>query len=197
MTDPKTLKTYADMAEKYADLTDTPVEKSSTFASFVAEVTDGGHVLDLGCGPGNFAAAMADAGFTVTATDAVPEMVALAAKHAGVQAEVATFDDITGEALYDGIWANFSLLHAAREDMPRHLNALHKALKPGGIFHIALKSGEGSKRDKINRLYAYYTQAELTELLTQAGFTVTHHASGNDIGMDGVAADWIALRAHG
>lgn len=197
MTDPKTLQTYAEKAGEYADLTTKSTVKDPMFYRFLDAMPKGGHVLDLGCGPGHHAALMAQAGFQVTATDAVPEMVALADQHPGVTAHRATFDDITGHDLYDGIWANFSLLHAPRADMPRHLKALHTALKSGGLFHIGLKTGTGSKRDKIDRLYTYYTLTELTELLNEAGFTVEHHTTGNDIGLDGMPADWVAMHAHG
>ena len=81
--------------------------------------------------------------------------------------------------------------------MPRHLAALGTALKPGGLFHIALKSGAGEKRDALGRIYTYYTQSELTDLLENAGLTVTEYATGCGKGLDGTDADWIALRAYG
>lgn len=196
VSDPETLKVYAEKADDYAELAGKELEKDPLLAAFIAAVPEGGHVLDLGCGPGNAAHVMADGGLQVTATDAVPEMVAMADAHPGVTAHVATFDDIEGTDLYDGIWANFCLLHAARADMPRHLATMNKALKPDGVFHIALKSGEGQKRDKIGRLYTYYTDAELTGLLEDAGFTVTDHAAGRGKGLDGATSDWIALRAR-
>lgn len=197
MSDPETLNVYAQKAEEYARLVGPDGPHSPAFAGFVTALPKGAKVLDLGCGPGQSAHAMADLGFEVTATDAVPEMVERAATHPGVTARLATFDDIAGENIYDGIWANFSLLHAPRTDMPRHMAALHRALTPGGIFHIALKSGSGAQRDKLGRLYTYYEDAELSALLTDAGFTVTDRASGCEKGLDGVPANWIALRAYG
>ncbi len=197
MSDPETLKIYSAKADDYVALTSGSVIKDPMFDAFLAELPSAASILDLGCGPGHFSAAMAARGHAVTALDAVPEMVDLAAAHSGVTAHVATFDEITGENLYDGVWANFSLLHAARDMMPKHLAALHKALKPKGVFHIALKSGTGSKRDTLGRLYTYYTDTELTAMLEKTGFTVTDRASGCDIGMDGAMADWIALRARG
>lgn len=195
--DDETLKTYAAQAETYAELVNASAADNALFNAFTAALPAGGHVLDLGCGPGHFSAAFAAKGFKVTATDAVGEMVALAAAHQGVDARIEGFDDISGEALYDGIWANFSLLHAPRDAMPCHLAALHKALKPRGLFHIGLKSGEGAKRDKLGRFYTYYTEAELAGLLMEAGFSVTARDRGADRGLDGVVADWIALTAHG
>lgn len=197
MSDDETLKTYAAKAESYADLVTETVTEDPMFTAFLVALPTNAHVLDLGCGPGHFAAAIAAAGHRVTATDAVQEMVDMATKHDGVNAHVASFDEITGTDLYDGIWANFSLLHAPREAMPNHLAALHTALKPRGAFHIALKSGEGSKRDSLGRLYTYYTEAELAGLLIDAGFSVTSRSRGSEVGLDGVPADWIGLAAHG
>jgi len=197
MSDPETLAVYAAKVGDYVALTGDGATRDPLLRAFIADLPTGGHVLDLGCGPGHAAATLAEAGLHVTATDAVAEMVEIAAQHPGVTARVATFDDISEAAAYDGIWANFSLLHAPRADMPRNLSALHRALTPNGLLHIALKTGTGEKRDPIGRLYTYYTDAELTGLLADAGFTVTSRATGREKGLDGVPADWLALRAYG
>lgn len=196
MSDDETLRVYGAKAQEYAELTSDDPNERPLRRAFIAALPKGAHVLDLGCGPGQTATVLAREGFRVTAMDAVPEMIAMAAQHEGVDARVATFDQIEGDAIYDGIWANFSLLHAPRADMPRHLAALRRAIKPGGIFHIALKSGTGETRDSLGRLYTYYSDAELSGLVTAAGFTITNRTSGSGIGLDGAPADWIALRAH-
>lgn len=139
MTDPETIRIYDSRAADYAALTDGHTAGSPVLRDFIAACPPGGRVLDLGCGPGTAAGLMAAAGLQVDALDASAEMVALARAHPGVSARQATFDEVTGTALYDGIWASFSLLHAPRSDMPRHLAALKEALTPGGLFHIGLK----------------------------------------------------------
>lgn len=197
MSDDETLKVYGDKAAEYADMLKDVVAKDPQLAAFIADIPAAGSVLDLGCGPGDFAAEMARAGLVVTAYDPVPEMVEMASAHAGVTARQATFDDLNAENEYDGVWANFSLLHAARADMPRHLTQIASALKPGGRFHIALKSGTGSIRDPLGRFYTYYTDGELTGLLEEAGFTVTDRTTGSGKGLDGQEAPWICLAAHG
>lgn len=196
MSDPETLDVYAAKARDYADLTQNALTADPLLAAFIKALPKGASVLDLGCGPGTAAHRMADAGLDVTATDAVPEMVEMAKKHPKVTALVARFDQIAGTDVYDGIWANFSLLHAPRHDMPGHLTTLKHALKAGGLLHIALKTGTGEKRDSMGRHYTYYTDAELTGLLEDAGFRVTDRTTGCDKGMDGTMADWIAIRSH-
>lgn len=196
MSDPETIKVYDDQAAQYAELTQTHNQRDPYLRAFLATIPAGGHVLDLGCGPGASAAEMAQAGFTVTATDASAEMVAMASQHPGVDAHQASFDQITGQNIFDGVWANFSLLHAPRSAMPNHLAAIHTALKPGGSLHIGLKTGTGEKRDGIGRLYTYYTRDELDGLLRDAGFTPVAHAFGEALGLDGSMADWMVVRAN-
>lgn len=197
MSDPETVAVYDSRAADYAEMTDAYNRSDPRLAAFVAACPAGGRVLDLGCGPGAAAAQMAAAGLTVEAEDASAAMVEMAAQHPGVTARQATFDDISGDALYDGIWANFSLLHAPRAAFPRHLAALHRALKRGGVFLIGLKLGKGEARDKIGRLYTYYTEGDLMDHLRAAGFTATDIKHGQGEGLDGTTAPWISVLAHG
>ena len=196
MTDPETIRVYDSQAADYAAKTDQYNQTDPRLRAFVAACRPGGRVLDLGCGPGASAAEMARNGLTVEATDASAEMVMLAGQHPGVKARQATFDDIAGTDLYDGIWANFSLLHAPRDAFPRHLDALAQALKPGGVFHIGMKLGEAEARDRIGRRYTYYTADELRSRLSAAGMTVVEEHFGRGEGLDGTMSDWVSLLAR-
>ncbi|SMX40547.1 class I SAM-dependent DNA methyltransferase [Maliponia aquimaris] len=195
MTDPDTIRLYDTRAEDYARLTGSDAP-DATLAAFIAALPPQAKVLDLGCGPGLSAAHMAAAGLRVEAWDASEAMATLAATRPGVTARQASFDDLDAQAAYDGIWANFSLLHAPRADMPRHLSAIARALTPGGLLHIAVKEGEGERRDALGRLYTYYSEAALTTLLQDAGLTPGPFRRGQDMGLDGVVAPWISVTAH-
>ena len=197
MTDTKTLKIYDDKATEYANLNARDSEENPYLEQFITKLPTGGRVLDLGCGPGTAAASMADAGLRVDALDGSAAMVDMAGRHAGVTAWQATFEQITGNNIYDGIWANFCLLHASKEAMPRHLGALVTALKSGGQFHISMKLGTGSQRDSIGRLYSYYSESQLITLLIAANLTVIKTGYGRTMGLDGTEADWIVVAAHG
>lgn len=188
MSDQNTISVYDEQAAKYASMTESEA-RGKQLLEFIASIPKGGHVLDLGCGPGHCAATMANHGLRVTAIDASTEMVAMAAKHEGVTAKQGTFDEMHDTAKYDGVWANFSLLHASRKDMPRHLKSIAKALLPAGKFHIGLKLGESESRDALGRFYTYYTVDELTGLLTDAGFSITKSTLGRGAGLSGEVSD--------
>jgi SAM-dependent methyltransferase len=201
MSDAETLRIYDEKAADYAAMNQDYLRRDPRLAAFIAACPAGARVLDLGCGPGASAAVMAAAGLRADATDASAEMVALADAQPGVTAWQARFDEIAGEAkaaaIYDGIWANFSLLHAPRADFPDHLAAIKQRLKPGGIFYIALKLGKGEARDALGRHYTYYEEDELKDLLMTAGFTVKDCAHGESKGLDGTMARWISVACHG
>ncbi|WP_372570444.1 class I SAM-dependent DNA methyltransferase [Ruegeria jejuensis] len=190
-----TLRIYNEKAGEYADLTSD--YSDPLLDDFIARLPQGSTVLDLGCGPGDAAAAMARAGHKVDALDGSAEMVALADTHPGVTAKLATFEQLQGSDLYDGVWANFSLLHATRDAFPAHMAAIKDALKPDGLFHIGMKLGTGAGPDRLGRYYTYYTQEELEDRMMEAGFTLIDQHFGASEGLDGQMADWIVVRAHG
>jgi SAM-dependent methyltransferase len=196
MSDEQTIQVYDNRADDYAQKTSDFTVKDTQLKAFISGCTPGGRVLDLGCGPGLAAAVMAKAGLRVDATDASAEMIALVAPHPNVSARQETFEQISGDGVYDGVWASFSLLHATRTAFPHHLLALHKSLKPNGLFYIGMKLGDGEARDTIGRHYTYYTADGLSAALNTAGFRITGHLLGRGPGLDGVDSDWIAVAAR-
>ncbi|MFT7594949.1 MAG: SAM-dependent methyltransferase [Paracoccaceae bacterium] len=196
MSDPDTIRVYDTRAADYAEMTDDHNATDPKLVAFIAACPPGGQVLDLGCGPGASAAVMAQQGLVVEAMDASAQMVALADAHPGVEARQSTFDEISGQGVYDGIWASFSLLHAPRVDFPRHLAACHLALKPGGMFVIGMKLGSSTARDGIGRQYTYYSSDALDQHLVEAGFTVVDHEFGTGEGLDGSSSDYVSVTAH-
>ncbi len=177
MSDPATLAVYEARAADYAARFSRS-EPDADLRAFMGALPPGGRALDLGCGPGNSAAMMRDAGLDVEAWDASPAMVRLARERHGIEARLARFDDLDARALYDGVWANFSLLHAPRADLPRHLAAIARVLRPGGRLHLGLKTGEGEGRDALGRFYVYYGVEKLRGLLSDAGLTPLAHREG-------------------
>lgn len=191
-TDPETIAVYDARARDYADRFDA-INPGRHLRAFLDTLPPAARVLDLGCGPGNAAAAMVRAGHVAEAWDPSAEMIAIARSHPGVAARRASFDDLAAQAAYDGVWANFSLLHAPRDRMDAHLRAIARALHPGGSFHIGLKTGDGTHRDAIGRRYTYYSIADLTDRLTRAGFAILTTEEGADAGLAGTVDPWVVM----
>jgi SAM-dependent methyltransferase len=193
VSDARTVALYDAEAAAYAARFDTAPRPA--LAAFVGVVPAGGRVLDLGCGPGRSAAAMIAAGLRVDAWDAAPGMVT-EARRIGVEAQQAEFADLSAVDAYDGVWANFSLLHAPRREMPGLLRAIATALVTGGYLHLGLKVGTGEGRDALGRFYTYYGEDEIAALLRGAGLAIVSRRVGRDTGFDGTEAAWITLLAR-
>ena len=194
MSDARTLDVYNSQAQEYAELTHS-AKPDRRLVDFIARLPSNARVLDLGCGPGQASQILAQAGCDTRAWDASIEMVRLAAKAPGVTAECKTFEalgDLNSDS-FDGVWANFSLLHAPRSALPEYLRHIARVLMSGGIFVIAVKTGTGEKRDRLGRFYTYFSQNELQTLLEQAGFWVCRTDQGCDRGLEGTRSDWVSF----
>lgn len=195
MADKATLEVYARKTEDYAK-TFIQTTPDKDLCRFMDALAAGARVLDLGCGTGQTLAFMRDAGFDAEGMDASPEMAAHAKVTFDLDVTVAPFEDLRSVNRYDGIYANFSLLHAPKADMPGHLAAIARALKPGGLLHLGLKCGDGESRDRLGRFYAYYQDEELTDLLIAAGFTVLFRRFGEEAGLAGTVEPFMILLAR-
>ena len=165
----------------------------SAMQSFMDAMPAEGKVLDLGCGPGRHAKILSEHGFNVCATDASAAMVENARSLGGFKVEQSTFNDLSADNVYDGIWANFSLLHAPREDFPTYVASIAKALKPTGVFHLGMKLGSGEERDGLGRRYSYFTAEEFRAFLTAEGFTILNETLGEGKGLAGTVDPWIEI----
>lgn len=192
--DKQTLAVYEARAAEYA--AQVPHDPNhGLLPRFIAALPPGGRVLDLGCGPGDAAARMVQAGLQVDPVDAAPAMVALARARHGLPARLATFDDLVAVAEYVGVCASFSLLHAPHADFPRHLAAIRRALQPGGTFYLGMKLGDGETRDRLGRFYAYYRREDLLAHLADAGFTLLEAVERLETGLSGDPAPGLLILA--
>ena len=192
--DQKTISVYDSQVDNYMDVLSKQPE-DELLTDFISRFEPNNYVLDLGCGPAVSSATMREHGLRVDPVDASAEMVKLANDAYKIGARQAFFEDIDSKNFYHGIWANFSLLHATKEELPNILDLLHRSLKSKGIFLLRMKVGKGSVRDKLNRFYSYYSEKELRELLKNAGFSVEHVELGEAQGLAGDTEPWIALRS--
>jgi superfamily II DNA or RNA helicase/SAM-dependent methyltransferase/SOS-response transcriptional repressor LexA len=136
------------------------VDMSSLRTRFLGKISNGGHILDAGCGSGRDTKAFLELGYRVTAFDAADELAALAAEHTGITVQVRSFEDIHEHGRYDGIWACASLLHLSEREIPAAIERCWNALKPGGAFYLSFKLGRGT-RVQGSRHFTDTSEAEL------------------------------------
>ncbi|HEY0021939.1 MAG TPA: class I SAM-dependent methyltransferase [Longimicrobium sp.] len=111
-------------------------------------------VLDLGCGEGWLARALAEQGIDVVGIDVSPELVDAARREGGGEFHAVSYDALAGDPSlargeYDAVVCNFSLLD---EHPVPLLAALRSVLRPGGALviqtvHPWIAAGEGPYQD--------------------------------------------------
>ena len=190
-----TIDVYNKNAAEYANLN---IDKVSlkAYCDFSNALPKNGLILDYGCGPGYFAKKFLADGFKVDAFDASKKMIEIASLETQVNWWVADFKSFRAVKQYDGIWANFSLLHAPKKEISQLIRTIFKSLKPHGLFSLGLKLGTGEKRDKIGRQYSYFEECEIRNILLKEKFYPISHHFGEAKGLDGESAKFIIILSH-
>ena len=190
-----TIDIYNKNAIQYANL---EIDKISlkAYYDFSNALPKKGLVLDYGCGPGYFAKRFLADGFKVDAFDASEKMIELASKETQINWSVTDFKSFRAKTKYDGIWANFSLLHAPKREINLLVQNIFKSLKPRGLFSLGLKLGTGESRDKMGRKYSYFEEKEIRSILLNESFMYSSHHLGEAIGLDGENANFIIILSH-
>ena len=145
--DAKVLAAYNAAASAYSDaLLDELVDKP--FDIWLLErIAAGaeGPIMDLGCGPGQIAAFLADTGADVHGLDASPEMVAQAQANFGdLDFFVARFDQLMrprDAAAWGAIVAWYAFVHLAPSELAPTLRVVGQTLRPGGVLALAVHVG--------------------------------------------------------
>ncbi len=151
-------------------------------------------VLDVGCGDGHFAAALARARAEVVAVDVASEPLRRALeRHPGLDVRLIEAETTLPleDSSFDMVWAGETIEHVA--DTSRWLSELRRTLRSGGMLAIstpnhgpllrlwlALNAGAFQARfDPRGDHLRFYTRRALADLLADFGFEdVTVRAAG-------------------
>ena len=158
-----TLHYYQNHAQDFFDGT-VNVNMTPLYEAFTRHLAPGAQILDAGCGSGRDAKAFHEMGYQVDAFDASSAMVELARQHTGLPVQLMSFSEIDGKAQYDGIWCCASLLHVPSYELPAVMQKLADALKPGGVWYVSFKHGNG-ERVQGERRFTDMDEEGLRELL--------------------------------
>lgn len=156
-----------------------------------------GHVLDFGCGNGNFIKTAQDKGWQVTGYDVDCDAMQHVARRYHVEVGCGKLHDI------DWPREQFDLIHA--HHVVEHLKTpvadlkkLNRWLKTGGYFYVGVPNIHatsarikfflekiGLRRKNVGKYYDtdhhvfYYTPASLSNLMRQSGFEILMVMNGN------------------
>ncbi len=132
-------------------------------------------ILDFGCGPGRDLAAFRALGHEPTGLDGCAAFVQMARAETACEVLHQSFFALAlGDRTFDGIFANASLFHVPRAELPRVLATLRRALVDDGVLFCSNpRSFDGDDEGFHGARYgSYLTIDSWTNALTNAGFTV-------------------------
>lgn len=133
--------------------------------------------LDFGCGPGRDLKVFADLGHLATGLEGARRFAAMARAYSGCEVWQQDFLRLDlPDRHFDGVFANASLFHVPRQELPRVLRELHATLKPGGVLFCSNPRGHDQEGWNGGRYGAYYAPYTWFGLVAAAGFVeLTHY----------------------
>ncbi len=133
-------------------------------------------LLDFGCGPGRDLRTFKALGHAPVGLDGTARFVEMARADSGCEVWQQDFLalDLPPER-FDGVFANASLFHVPRADLPRVLRQLHATLKPGGVLFASNPRGDNREGWSGERYGAWHDWERWRDYLTAAGFTELEH----------------------
>jgi SAM-dependent methyltransferase len=196
----ETVRSYDRDAAAYVARTATvPDSVRAALEQLAARLGPGARVLEIGSGGGRDAVLMEQLGLVVRRTDVTPAFVTLLREqgHACDRLDPLVDDLATPDGPYDAVWANASLLHVARADLPTVLGRLAEVTRPGGLLQVSLKEGDGegwSTHGTISgpRYFTYWRAADVEAVVRASGWddVILRQGIGGDRG-----ETWLELSA--
>ena len=176
----KTLDYYNENAHAFIEKT-LNVEFTDMQDAFLRYISDGGYILDLGCGSGRDTKYFLKKGYRVDAVDGSDEMVRLARDYTGVKAKQMLFQDLDAFQTYDGVWACSSILHLDHKELRDVLKKINNALKSDGVLYTSFKYGEFSG-ERNGRYFTDMNEESFCKLIDSVGrFSTIRLWTTNDV----------------
>lgn len=150
---------------------------------FAERFKPGALICDAGCGPSaHIGRYLFDKGFNVSGVDISDKCIEIArSNNPQMHFERADMASMPFEdSSFDGVISYYSIIHTPKKDAGIFFREFNRILKPGGYILIAVKAGE--KEGFISELlgikteiyFSLFTEEEISELLTQNGFSAEY-----------------------
>lgn len=133
-------------------------------------------ILDFGCGPGRDLMAFRALGHEPIGLDGSPALAAMAREHSGCEVWEQDFLALKLPAgCFDGIFANASLFHVPRQQLPRVLRELNATLKPDGVLFTSNPRGDNEEGWNRGRYGVYHNLESWRAFVEAAAFSELEH----------------------
>lgn len=133
-------------------------------------------LLDFGCGPGRDLQTFKQLGHIVIGLEGASGFAKMAREDSGCEVWQQDFLKLElPDQRFDGVFANASLFHIPRRELPRVLRQLHATLKPGGVLFSSNPRGNNEEGWNNGRYGAYHDVESWHQYLTAAGFEELEH----------------------
>ena len=188
------IQAYDKIASIYADYT-FPKLLQFQLNKFISLLI-GKKVLDAGCGPGRDLLYFKEEGLDITGIDISKGMLRECKRRTGITGLQIDMREMSfKDNMFDGVWCMASFSDIPKEDNSKVINEFYRILKRGGVIYIAVKEGSGMeivKKKKYNdmpRIYVYYKQTELEDLLKKKFVILTSNT------IDDQGTSWVEIFA--
>jgi len=133
-------------------------------------------ILDFGCGPGRDLISFRKLGHVPIGLDGAEPFVQMARADSGCEVWQQNFLQLDLPPEYfNGVFANASLFHVPKAELPRVLKQLHHTLKPGGVFFSSNPRGNDEEGWHGERYGSYHSLEAWQGFMTEAGFVELEH----------------------
>lgn len=161
------------------ELADKPLDRQ-LLGRFAAATAGQGSVCDMGCGPGQVARYLHDAGAAAFGLDLSPAMVDLARQlNPGIEFRLGNMLvlDLDTDSLA-GIAAFYAIVNLPPGVLPEVFSEMHRVLRPDGLLLLAFHIGDDTRHVAdmwgcaVSLDFYFFPTAEIHRLLAEAGFTI-------------------------
>ena len=165
--------------ELFGELQHKPLDRQ-VLDRFAARVAKRGQICDMGCGPGQVARYLRDAGAAVFGLDLSPQMVEQARR---LNPDISFREgnmmalDLPDGGL-SGIAAFYAIVNLPEEALPSVFREMHRVLQPGGLLLLAFHIGsEVIQKEElwgqtVSMDFFFFQTLSIRQKLEAAGFVI-------------------------